>query len=522
MDEEARHPLQNLGDDQLKTWIVGIVVILLLVGSPAFAKGKAEHVVVIVWDGMRPDFVNETNTPTLAKLARTGVFFANHHAVYISSTEVNGAALATGMYPNRNGVIANREYRPAIDPLRRIEIEAMETIVKGDKASGGHYLRTPTLPEILRRTGRTVAIAGTKPVAMLFDRSDPEHVKLSDAPKFDVPNTRVDAATTQILVGSLWEAGVPTFSLLWLSDPDATQHATWPGADKALQAMKSVDADLALVLGELEAKGARDKTDVFVVSDHGFSTVMRTVDVADTLRKAGFQAAREFQQPPRQGDVVVVGNGGSVLIYVIGRYKPLTRKIVEFLQQQDFTGVIMTRESMPGTFTLEQVRLNSPDAPDIVLSMRWTDETNQAGVPGMIVSDGATYGKMTVGNRRGGHSSLSPFDVHNTLIAAGPDFRSGLVDPFPSGNTDLAPTILHVLGVPPPQPMDGRVLAEAFAVAPAKLTPVEAHKLENSRDGGEFIWQQYLWLKEFGGATYLDGGNGSSQVIHSEEKAVSP
>ncbi len=498
-------------------------VLAFLLAVPAvFAKGKAEHVVVIVWDGMRPDFVNETNTPTLAKLARNGVFFANHHCVYISSTEVNGVALATGMYPNRNGVVANREYRPAIDPLRRIEIESLDTIVNGDKVSGGHYLRSPTLPEILRRAGRKVAVAGTKPVALLFDRFDRDNVKLSDAPKFDAPNTREDAATTRALVGPLWDADVPAFSLLWLSDPDTTQHATWPGSDRAREAMKSVDADLALMLSELEAKGVRDKTDVFVVSDHGFSTVMRTVDVADALHNAGFSVGREFQQPPRQGDVVVVGNGGSVSLYVVGHDKVLIRKILDFLQQQDFTGVIMTRQPMPGTFTLEQVRLNSPDAPDIVLSLRWTDEKNQAGVAGMIVSDGATYGKMTVGSGRGGHSSLSPFDIHNTLIAAGPDFRSGLVDPFPSGNADLAPTILHVLGVPAPEPMDGRVLEEAFTVTSGKLTPVEKRRLENSRDGGQFIWQQSLSLTEFGGEVYLDGGDGSSQVVHSEEKAVSP
>ena len=34
---------------------------------------KDRHVVVIVWDGMRPDFVSEQNTPALWKLARSGV-----------------------------------------------------------------------------------------------------------------------------------------------------------------------------------------------------------------------------------------------------------------------------------------------------------------------------------------------------------------------------------------------------------------------------------------------------------------
>ena len=39
------------------------------------ARAQAAHVVVIVWDGLRPDSVREEDTPTLARLAREGVFF---------------------------------------------------------------------------------------------------------------------------------------------------------------------------------------------------------------------------------------------------------------------------------------------------------------------------------------------------------------------------------------------------------------------------------------------------------------
>src|ERR1041384_2378557 len=42
-------------------------------------RGKAEHVVLVVWDGMRPDFVSPHYTPTLYQLATEGVFFKNHH-----------------------------------------------------------------------------------------------------------------------------------------------------------------------------------------------------------------------------------------------------------------------------------------------------------------------------------------------------------------------------------------------------------------------------------------------------------
>src|SRR4051812_19143924 len=86
------------------------VRLFLFVASllPALAFGETEaaagerHVVVVVWDGMRPDFVSERNTPTLWKLAQDGVTFAHHHSVYVSATNVNGAAIATGVYPNRN------------------------------------------------------------------------------------------------------------------------------------------------------------------------------------------------------------------------------------------------------------------------------------------------------------------------------------------------------------------------------------------------------------------------------------
>src|ERR1043166_5955165 len=128
------------------------------------------HVVVVVWDGLRPDFVTERNTPALWKLAREGVTFRHHHPVYPTATNVNGAAIATGVYPNRNDLLANREYRPRIDPLRAFENAGPEVIRKGDETSGGKYLALPTIAEIVRAAGRRTAVAGTKSVAFLQDR----------------------------------------------------------------------------------------------------------------------------------------------------------------------------------------------------------------------------------------------------------------------------------------------------------------------------------------------------------------
>src|SRR5204863_1544191 len=111
----------------------------------------------------------------------------------------------------------------------------------------------------------------------------------------------------------LWKHGVPTLSLLWLGEPDLTQHGSAPGAQPALAAIKSSDENLAAVISALERQRARATAAVFVVSDHGFSTIERSVDLRKILKDAGFAAKTEFSDPPKAGEMMLVGNGGSVL-----------------------------------------------------------------------------------------------------------------------------------------------------------------------------------------------------------------
>ncbi len=55
---------------------------------------------------------------------------------------------------------------------------------------------------------------------------------------------------------------------------------------------------------------------------------------------------------------MLAGNGGSVLFYVVGHDKTITARLVEFLQQSDFAGVIFTKDPMEGTFGLAQANMH--------------------------------------------------------------------------------------------------------------------------------------------------------------------
>src|SRR6266516_1559168 len=162
------------------------------------------------------------------------------------------------------------------------------------------------------------------------------------------------------------------------------------GAPAALAAIRSADENLAAVLSALDQRGARGTTDVFAVSDHGFSTIERSIDLRKILNDAGFAAKTEFDGESKPGEIMLAGNGGSVLFYVVGHDAKLIRRFVEFLQQSDFASVIFTKGPVEGTFALAQANMNSHegrDVPDVVMSFRWIDAKNQCGIPGMIDAD---------------------------------------------------------------------------------------------------------------------------------------
>ena len=314
--------------------------------------------------------------------------------------------------------------------------------------------------------------------------------------------------TTKALTDFFWKDGLPVLSILWLSEPDLTQHESAPGTSAALAAIKSADENLAAVLAALDQRDARGTTDMFVVSDHGFSTIERSIDLRKILNDAGFVAKTEFESQPESGEIMLAGNGGSVLFYVVGHDEKLIHRLVEFLQQSDFTGVIFTKEPMEGTFTLEQAKMDRPEPdhrPDVVMSFRWNDSKNQFGIPGMIDAD------WQRGAGKGTHATLSRFDMHNMLIAAGPDFRRGQTDDLATGNIDLAPTILRILTMTPPHQMNGRVLFEAVAnLNPATAGPkAESKTIEATKDFRSGTWRQSLKISRVGSTIYLDEGNGT-------------
>src|SRR5262249_33272231 len=124
-------------------------------------------------------------------------------------------------------------------------------------------------------------------------------VKVNDDKAFPTnviqPNKEQDGWTTRALIRGLWKKNVPKYTLLWLSDTDKSQHETGVGSSTSLAGIDSSDKNLGEVIKALHDRGLLDKTDVFVVSDHGFSTIQRGPDIVEILKKQKFTATKKFE-----------------------------------------------------------------------------------------------------------------------------------------------------------------------------------------------------------------------------------
>ncbi len=322
----------------------------------------------------------------------------------------------------------------------------------------------------------------------------------------------------------------PRLTLVWFRSPDSTEHPYGPGTAQYRDSLRSQDALLGELMDGLRASGMDQSTDIIVVSDHGHTSVsgplatfplrsiaggaadaidpngfsvsgdVRTADLiarvnlgfaawdgnncTDSPTLSGIKAdgsevytsvvasgpcmgltTGDFRLPATLGasDVVIAANGGSEYFYVPSGDATQVGTLVAFLQSREEFGAIFVASkygNVPGTLPLTRIRVesNAQRTPDVVASFSWDDQAVVQGLKGIEFE--------SMQRNRGMHGTFGTVDVHNSLFARGPDFKSGFADTLPSGNIDVAPTAARILALDLPG-TDGRVLEEALAGGPA-------------------------------------------------------
>jgi arylsulfatase A-like enzyme len=543
--------------------------------DPRIPPGR--HVIVVVWDGLRPDAITAADTPNLAALRDRGVDFTDNHATYPTFTMMNAASFATGAFPGATGFYGNVEWLPAATgadsagkpvDFRQPVFSEDYGVLDGLKLGRPQLMAVETLFDVAHAAGMTTAAVGKTGPAYLQDNARggvvldeklawpadfaqsltaagvplppvtfaPQH-KLADqvtGDPEDATGSPYQAAIAH-LVGTYLTQILPTrprLSVVWMRDPDTTEHNYGIGTANWHAALRGNDQQLGALIDQIRNLGMADSTDVIVVSDHGHSNVSGPLDlfplrgerdgaigeldphghavsglvrIADILRRAGLTAfdglgctyvpvatgiqrdgapvyptlvdtdgsvcgkpGQHYQSPPAKvpvalpaGAIIVAVNGGSDYLYVPDHDPAIVARAVRVLQERSEVGAIFVDDRYPlaGTLPLSAIHARHADGdnPDVIFSYSFAADAVVEHTPG------TEFGGMLNGaSYRGMHGSFSPRDVHNVLLAAGPDFRAGFRDPLPTGNVDVAPTVARILGLRLPH-AQGRVLLEALA-----------------------------------------------------------
>ena len=398
---------------------------------PAPAAPPAPAVVLLSFDGVRPDYLDRGELPALERLVREGARAEGLVPVFPSVTFPGHASLATGTHPDHHGIVANRFLDPELGEF--------------DYAGDARFLDAEPLWAAAERQGVRAASffwvgseTDWRGVGASY-RKTPFDGTVKESEKVDQILAWLDLPASER----------PGLVMSWWHGADSMGHRYGPDDEAVTRQLRDQDRELARLLAGLDARGAWAWTTLLVVSDHGMIAVTELVDAGAILEAAGIRA-RVFQ-------------GGS--------YAHV--HLADPTQRDAALRVLAAEEglrALPAGEVPEALRARHPTRighvvaftdPPRMLSRGGGRLALWSGVRGLLGQPVGTHG----------YDPTRVPEMHGILLAHGrgvaPGTSLGHVHTI-----DVAPTVARLLGIEPPRHAEGAAVAGIGPVpgAPERAT----------------------------------------------------
>lgn len=430
----------------------------------ASAIDKDQHVILISLDGFPAWLWKDESlmVPNLRKLAAEG---ASTRAMTVSNpsiTWINHTTLVTGVNPRKHGVLFNGllvRQGPGKPPKIEQWVDKTQLVF------------APTIYDIAHEAGLTtaesdwVAVTRAKTITWSFPElpsndgpvekelvaagvMTPEHLAWMQMGPQRKGVTFLDNMWTKAAI-HIFKTHKPNLLMYHTLNTDGTHHQYGPGTMASYTALAYADRLVGDLLQAVDESGLRDKTTIFIATDHGFKKVTKIIYPNVALKLAGL--ARGLGPMINTCDAYAMTQGGMAFVYITNP----DRK-AELLPQ--------LKELFAKTEGVERV-IDGNDGP--TLGMPKPDE-NQ-GMGDLVLYPKAGYafkndaaGEAVTGpsvNYGGTHGYLNTDpELDGIFIASGRGIRRGVtLDRM--ANLDVAPTMARIMGLSLPH-TEGRVLTE--------------------------------------------------------------
>lgn len=488
---------------------------------------KGPKFLLVSLDGLRPDMISQELTPNVFAFSRDGLRFSNNRAAYPTETYPNVASLLTGTSPGTHGIVANEFLIPSFDPKQTWHGVDLDRVEQWNQAHGGRFHSVPTIGDVLGAAGKSLWTISTETagssrlmhptvdrypghlclIIKAFERSRPEGIAASireiagplpERLPADV-NLEDQSYATDAFLALERTRGMPEVAVVWYGGTDHSMHVHGLGSEETRQMIRHVDAEFGRLLDWWSSHPEHDRIQIIVLSDHGHVTQTRKIDIKSVLAEAGFKVGTHLQDGAEIAHNSCYGWSGNIRVQ--NSDPSLLAAVSLALMEHPSIGMVFTRGRdeingiVEGSFAQSLVKIAHPErSADLDYCLRDYDETDPFGHSGTCWADNPQ--RINASNHGGLHTNA----MQAVLLLSGSAFRQGQVISTPSGITDIAPTVLSLLGLPT-NVMTGRILSEAWS-AGATAGAVEEFHWSVSNGG----FKQELVADSVDGAIYLRMG----------------
>lgn len=399
------------------------LVVLALLGcvstpKPPSSVNSPEHwdrpyVVLVSFDGFRADYAQKFRSPQLRDMMAKGVTAEGLIPVYPSKTFPNHYSIATGLYADRHGLVANSFYDPGLDA--NYSVGKTETVQDGTWYGGEPLwsvaIRQGMLASSFFWVGSEAEINGVRPTQYrIYDKKIPNQERLQTAMQWL----------------ALPKAQRPHLILLYFSDVDSAGHEFGTQSPEVEAAVADLDGVLAKLRKGIAATGL--PVNLLLVSDHG----MQDLDKNNIEYPDDYADLSNFQ---------VLERGPQMLLYLNkGESPEVLQKIYLELKAKARYFSVFKREEMPEDLHFSR----TARCGDLILIARSPYSL-------MLSTD---IKSIPAANH--GYPAREDKAMWGIFYAEGPAFKPG-GKLTALENINVYPLVLNLLGLKAPVDIDGRI-----------------------------------------------------------------
>lgn len=400
------------------------ILLILIISNSVYGKTAKSTVVLLSIDGFAYDYLATYKPPNILSFGNSGVS-GKLLPIYPSKTFPNHLSIITGVYPKKHGIIHNKFYHPDIG----------DKYYLGAGRKNKAWLTAKPFWSLAEDNGINSAV---------YFWPESQAIGQGRLPTFNIPYNKTSTSKEHFDQIIDWlklpKEQVPEFVISYFSSVDDAGHKFGIGSTELAQAVTNIDTQFGNFIARLKQE-IPQKVNVILLSDHGmiqmdqnkkieFSTVFNTKALKQITEKS----------------VVVAQSSTQLLVY-------FDQDKLNKHQQDIFTKKIIAQQKSNHNLYRVYQQNNYPH--------HWQFNNKLAITPDVVIeaAPSASFintNYVTSSLATHGYDALNQQELAAIFFAAGPDIKEErVVEPFE--NIHVFPLIAQLLGIKPPNNIDGKM-----------------------------------------------------------------